>query len=178
MLFRSINLTAYDINEITDNIDNSKITYIEPYTITSDYTNVLRKSIIYYDDYLKNKYPNLLEKFICISTDEVSCDEKVFQNETMTHNFYHATNPYSSTKACAELIAKSFYQSFKLPVIITRSTNNYGKHQFSDKLIPKFLWHVYNKKKFPLHQLVRQNQNQNSMNRYLCYIFLLSLRVQ
>jgi UDP-glucose 4,6-dehydratase len=49
------------------------------------------------------------------------------------------TNPYAATKAGAELIAKSYYRSFGLPLIITRGNNVYGPHQYPEKLIPKFI---------------------------------------
>jgi dTDP-D-glucose 4,6-dehydratase len=49
------------------------------------------------------------------------------------------TNPYAATKAGAELIAKSYYHSFKLPIIITRGNNVYGPNQYPEKLIPRFI---------------------------------------
>lgn len=49
------------------------------------------------------------------------------------------TNPYAATKASSEFIAKSYYKSFKLPLIITRSNNVYGPRQYPEKVIPKFL---------------------------------------
>ena len=48
------------------------------------------------------------------------------------------TNPYAATKAGAEFLVKSYFRSFKLPVLITRGNNVYGPHQFPEKLIPKF----------------------------------------
>lgn len=83
-----------------------------------------------------------LEKFIHISTDEVygesmleetECDKK---NET---SILSPTNPYAATKAAAELIAKSYYYSFKMPIIITRGNNVYGPNQYPEKLIPRFI---------------------------------------
>ena len=49
------------------------------------------------------------------------------------------TNPYAATKAAAELIAKSYYHSFKMPIIITRGNNVYGPNQYPEKLIPRFI---------------------------------------
>jgi dTDP-glucose 4,6-dehydratase len=83
-----------------------------------------------------------IEKFIHISTDEVygesmleetECDKK---NET---SVLSPTNPYAATKAAAELIAKSYYYSFKMPIIITRGNNVYGPNQYPEKLIPRFI---------------------------------------
>ena len=49
------------------------------------------------------------------------------------------TNPYAATKAAAELIAKSYYHSFKMPIIITRGNNVYGPNQYPEKLVPRFI---------------------------------------
>ena len=49
------------------------------------------------------------------------------------------TNPYAATKAAAELIAKSYYHSFKMPIIITRGNNVYGPNQYPEKLMPIFI---------------------------------------
>lgn len=49
------------------------------------------------------------------------------------------TNPYSAAKAGAELMAKAYYTSYKLPIIITRGNNVYGPRQYPEKLIPKFI---------------------------------------
>ncbi len=49
------------------------------------------------------------------------------------------TNPYASSKAAAELIAKSYYHSFGMPIIITRGNNVYGPNQYPEKLIPLFI---------------------------------------
>lgn len=83
-----------------------------------------------------------IDKFIHISTDEVYGEsmleetEKDKKNET---SILAPTNPYAATKAAAELIAKSYYHSFKMPIIITRGNNVYGKNQYPEKLIPKFI---------------------------------------
>lgn len=49
------------------------------------------------------------------------------------------TNPYAATKAAAEFIVKGYQHSYNLPVIITRSNNVYGPHQYPEKVIPKFI---------------------------------------
>jgi dTDP-D-glucose 4,6-dehydratase len=56
------------------------------------------------------------------------------------------TNPYAATKAAAELIAKSYYHSFKMPIIITRGNNVYGPNQYPEKLIPLFITQLLNNK--------------------------------
>ena len=49
------------------------------------------------------------------------------------------TNPYAATKAAAEMIVNSYIHSYKMPIIITRGNNVYGKNQYPEKLIPKFI---------------------------------------
>lgn len=82
-----------------------------------------------------------IKKFIHVSTDEVygesmnSVDEK----HKTEHSVLCPTNPYAATKAAAELIAQSYTHSYKMPIIITRGNNVYGKNQYPEKLIPRFI---------------------------------------
>ncbi|XP_061551318.1 dTDP-D-glucose 4,6-dehydratase-like isoform X2 [Phycodurus eques] len=76
-------------------------------------------------------------RFIHVSTDEVygsSLDEVFDENSPM-----RPSNPYSVSKAAAEDLVRSYWQKYKLPVIITRSNNIYGPQQYIDKVVPKFL---------------------------------------
>ena len=80
-------------------------------------------------------------KFIHISTDEVY-GESLFSEDEEKKNeqsILCPTNPYAATKAGAELIASSYRFSFKMPIIITRGNNVYGKNQYPEKLIPRFI---------------------------------------
>lgn len=81
--------------------------------------------------YWKN-YEN--HRFIQISTDEVYGST---EKECTEINNLNPSSPYSSSKASAELIALSYYKSFNFPVMITRSSNNFGQNQHPEKLIPK-----------------------------------------
>jgi len=82
-----------------------------------------------------------IERFIHISTDEVYGESMITENEKKKHegSILCPTNPYAATKAAAELIAKSYYHSFKMPIIITRGNNVYGPNQYPEKLIPIFI---------------------------------------
>ena len=86
------------------------------------------------------KYGKIL-KFIHISTDEVYGESMLDESESKKNenSVLCPTNPYAATKAAAELIAKSYYFSFKLPIIITRGNNVYGPNQYPEKLIPRFI---------------------------------------
>ena len=89
-----------------------------------------------------------LKKFIHVSTDEVY-GESMLTSEMAKCNGHDAkkteqsilcpTNPYAATKAAAELIAQSYYHSFRMPIIITRGNNVYGPGQYPEKVIPRFI---------------------------------------
>lgn len=87
--------------------------------------------------------------FMYISTDEVYGDSVV--NVWSETSPLTPTNPYAATKASAEMLATSYYHSFKLPVIVTRSNNIYGPNQYSEKLIPKFIKLLKDDKKCTVH---------------------------
>ncbi len=75
-----------------------------------------------------------IRRFLQISTDEVygSIREGSFY-ETSNIN---PSNPYSAAKAAGDLLARSYYNTYRLPVLITRSSNNFGPYQYPEKLIP------------------------------------------
>ena len=78
---------------------------------------------------------NDVKKFIQISTDEVygslGLSGKFRENTPLAPN-----SPYSASKASADMLAMSYFKTFKMPVMITRCSNNYGPYQFPEKLIP------------------------------------------
>lgn len=77
-----------------------------------------------------------ISKFLLVSTDEVFGNSNEQSNEESPT---WASNQYAATKLAAEQIAMSYYHSFKLPIIITRSNNIYGPAQYPEKLLPKFI---------------------------------------
>ncbi len=100
---------------------------------------------------------NLLEiskrkgiRYIQISTDEVygSADEGQTFSEDSPLN---PSNPYSASKAAADLLVLSYYKTYKLPAIIIRSTNNYGPNQYPEKFIPLFITNAIEDKELPLY---------------------------
>ena len=64
---------------------------------------------------------------------------------------YDPRSPYSASKASADLLVKAWGRTFKLPIIITNSSNNFGYYQNKEKLIPKNLLSI--KKNIPVHYL-------------------------
>ncbi len=81
-----------------------------------------------------------LQKFIHVSTDEVYGESSMNSSESKQEtSLLCPTNPYAATKAAAEMLAQSYYHSFNLPILITRSNNVYGPNQYPEKLIPRFI---------------------------------------
>jgi len=92
---------------------------------------------------------NEIKTFLQISTDEVY---GTISEGSWSEDFPLLPNsPYSASKASADLIARSYYRTFGLDVRITRSTNNYGPHQFPEKIIPLFVTNLITGKKVPLY---------------------------
>jgi dTDP-glucose 4,6-dehydratase len=60
-------------------------------------------------------------------------------------------NPYSASKAAADRLAYSYWASYDLPVVITRASNNYGPHQFPEKVIPLFITNAIDSLPLPLY---------------------------
>ena len=78
---------------------------------------------------------NNVKKFIQVSTDEVyGSIENGSWDET---NTLKPNSPYSASKAAADLIARSYFETYRFPVIITRSSNNFGPYQNTEKFISK-----------------------------------------
>lgn len=81
-----------------------------------------------------------IKRFVHVSTDEVYGESLLEDDQHKTEfSILCPTNPYAGTKAGAELIAQTYYHSFKIPIIITRGNNVYGPNQYPEKLIPKFI---------------------------------------
>jgi len=82
-----------------------------------------------------------IKKFVHVSTDEVYGESMntIDEKHKTEHSVLCPTNPYAATKAGAELIAQSYNHSYKMPIIITRGNNVYGRNQYPEKLIPKFI---------------------------------------
>lgn len=87
-----------------------------------------------------------IRRFIYMSTDEVygPCGP---ENPATEDAPLRPTNPYSASKASGEMLVHSYYKSFGLPVAVIRSNNAYGPHQYPEKIVPKFCFHIKNNEK-------------------------------
>lgn len=90
------------------------------------------------------------KKYLQVSTDEVygSLGKEGYFMETTPLDPH---SPYSSSKASADLMVKAYYDTYKMPLNITRCSNNYGPYQFPEKLIPLIINNCVNKKPLPIY---------------------------
>ena len=96
----------------------------------------------------------IMPKLIHISTDEVYGDIKT--NLRSNENYQYAPSfPYSATKAGADHLVKSYVRTYKINAVISNCCNNYGPYQFPEKLIPKMISNIFNKKNFQSMRKVR-----------------------
>lgn len=88
--------------------------------------------------------------FYHISTDEVYGTlgtDGLFTEETS----YSPNSPYSASKASSDHFVRAYHETYKLPVIISNCSNNYGPYQFPEKLIPLFIKNILENKKLPVY---------------------------
>ena len=91
-----------------------------------------------------------IERYLQVSTDEV------YGTLGKTGYFIESTplapnSPYSASKASADLLARAYFETYKLPILITRCSNNYGPYQYPEKLIPFFISKLLKDEKVPVY---------------------------
>jgi dTDP-glucose 4,6-dehydratase len=94
-----------------------------------------------------------VEKFLQVGTDEVygSLPEDRPDLKFTEQTPLQPNSPYSASKAAADCLVRSYFHTFKMPVLITRCSNNYGPYQFPEKVIPLFVTNLMEGKKVPLY---------------------------
>jgi dTDP-glucose 4,6-dehydratase len=90
-----------------------------------------------------------LARFVQISTDEVY--GSILQGSFRESDCLSPSSPYSASKAGADLLARSYFITFGLPVVITRSSNNFGPFQYPEKLIPFFVLRALKDESLPVY---------------------------
>jgi len=89
------------------------------------------------------------EVFLLISTDEVYGE--VREGRSTEESPFRPRSPYSASKAGAEHIAKAYAESFGLPLLVTRGSNNYGPYQYPEKLVPVLITNAIDGRPLPLY---------------------------
>jgi dTDP-glucose 4,6-dehydratase len=140
-------LTDYNIDAIIhfaaqSHVDNSFDNSLQYTTDNVMGTHVLLQA---------SKEYGKIKKFLHFSTDEVYGEVDLDHPGCHEKSLLNPTNPYAATKAAAEFLVRSYYYSFKLPVVIVRCNNVYGPNQYPEKLIPKFIKLLKMGKKLTIH---------------------------
>lgn len=99
---------------------------------------------------IKDKHRYTIPVLIQFSTDEVYGD--ISQGSHDESNLLKPSNPYSATKAAADMLILAWARTYNIPYVIVRPTNNYGPGQYTEKFIPKTCKYLYLGKKIPLHE--------------------------
>jgi dTDP-glucose 4,6-dehydratase len=88
-------------------------------------------------------------RFVAIGTDEVY--GSVTRGASRELDPLNPSNPYSASKAAADLLARAYWITHRLPVVVTRSSNNFGPYQYPEKVIPLFVTNALEGKPLPLY---------------------------
>ena len=123
-------------------VDNS---FVSPLGFTLDNTYGTHTLV----EMCRRHIPNV--EFIHFSTDEVYGESKTDEPFTEATGVLRPTNPYSASKAAAEMIVMSYIESFNMNIKILRCNNVYGPNQYPEKLIPKFVRLLKNNEKCTIH---------------------------
>ena len=140
------------VKEITKDVD-----FIVNFAAESHVDNSIKNPQIFIETNVKGTM-NLLEaakenhikRFLQVSTDEV------YGSLGSEGYFYETTplapnSPYSASKASADLLVRAYYETYKLPVVITRCSNNYGPYHFPEKLIPLIIKKALANEQLPIY---------------------------
>ena len=90
-----------------------------------------------------------LTRFVAVSTDEVY--GSLSRGAAREVDPLNPSNPYSASKAAADLLARAYWTTHRLPVVITRSSNNFGPSQYPEKVIPLFITNALEDRPLPLY---------------------------
>jgi dTDP-glucose 4,6-dehydratase len=160
-VFIKLNLASPDaVSDIRALFSAENVSHVVHFAAQSHVQNSFGESLQYTQDNVVGTHNLLeaarqygaLERFVHVSTDEVYGESMLHTSEQhkTEQSVLCPTNPYAATKAAAELIAQSYYHSFKLPLIITRGNNVYGPNQYPEKLIPRFIQFLKEGRKLPI----------------------------
>lgn len=99
---------------------------------------------------LQASMKNKVQRYLQVSTDEV------YGSLGKTGYFYETTplapnSPYSASKASADMLVRAYFETYKMPNLITRCSNNYGPYQYPEKLIPFFITRLLKGEKVPVY---------------------------
>jgi dTDP-glucose 4,6-dehydratase len=115
----------------------------------ADSSAFIRTNVLGTHTLLESALKNKIDRFVHISTDEVY--GSIMKGSFIETDILTPSSPYSSSKAGSDLLALSYHITHKLPVMVTRCTNNFGPYQYPEKLIPLFVTNLLEGKKVPVY---------------------------
>ena len=115
----------------------------------ADSSAFIRTNVLGTHTMLEGALKHKVKKFVHISTDEVY--GSIMKGSFVETDILTPSSPYSSSKAGSDLLALSYHITHKLPVMVTRCTNNFGPYQYPEKLIPLFVTNLLEGKKVPVY---------------------------
>lgn len=164
--YKFVHADICDVQAITDIFKENNIDYVVNFAAESHVDRSIKNPEIFIKTNIEGTV-NLLNiakkfwtsgddlykdgcKFLQVSTDEVygSLGENGYFMETTPLNPH---SPYSASKAGADMIVKAYFDTYKLPINITRCSNNYGPYQFPEKLIPLIINNTLNHNDLPVY---------------------------
>lgn len=116
--------------------------------------NLLEQAKYYYSLLKSNKKKNF--RFLHVSTDEVYGELNNLTDLFSEKTPYNPSSPYSASKASSDHLVRAWHKTFKLPILITNCSNNYGPYQFPEKLIPHMIISALKGNKLPVYGNGRQ----------------------
>jgi dTDP-glucose 4,6-dehydratase len=146
-------------NDIRYLINNHNVNYIVNFAAESHVDNSINNSIPFIQTNINGTHSLLsllhdspsIERYLQVSTDEVYGSLTENDNAFTENTPLQANSPYSASKASADLLCRSFYETFNYPILITRCSNNYGPNQHDEKLIPLIIKNAKAGKKLPVY---------------------------
>ena len=111
--------------------------------------NLLESAKGYWKELKGHKKENF--RFLHVSTDEVYGDLEGTSNFFTENTPYNPSSPYSASKASSDHLVRAWFRTFKIPVLITNCSNNYGPCQFPEKLIPHIILSAQRGEKLPVY---------------------------
>jgi dTDP-glucose 4,6-dehydratase len=146
-------------NDIRYLVQENAVNYIVNFAAESHVDNSINNSTPFIQTNINGTHSLLtllhdcpsVERYLQVSTDEVY-GSLTDQDDAFTENTpLQANSPYSASKASADLLCRSFYETFDYPILITRCSNNYGPNQHEEKLIPLMIKNAKAGKKLPVY---------------------------
>ena len=109
----------------------------------------LRTNVLGTHTLLEAARASRLGRFVAVGTDEVY--GSLAAGAAREGDPLNPSNPYSASKAAADLLARAYFVTHRLPVLITRSSNNFGPYQYPEKVVPLFITNALDDRPLPLY---------------------------